>query len=227
MKIYDNIIWSYKSVGLTSLVERRERGDLIEAFKTIKGFNRVDRDQWFQFRNHEETRATRSTVSVTNGEQTTRNDVLFKESVRLDSRKNFFTVRVTNKWNDLPEEIKSQKSVNSFKNRYDSWNRSRMDRQQQQSWTSPTPIDQNWRRIDIKYNRVPDSRRKEQYPHYVDFRSPRGVINYSILFYSYDDMRRLLFMILAVPHIVALSNIRQKTIQSRAETPRKVTENHG
>ena len=122
-----------KSVGLTSLVERRERGDLIEAFKTIKGFNRVDRDQWFQFRNHEETRATRSTVSVTNGEQTTRNDVLFKESVRLDSRKNFFTVRVTNKWNDLPEEIKSQKSVNSFKNRYDSWNRSRMDRQQQQS----------------------------------------------------------------------------------------------
>ena len=116
-----------ENVGLTTLVERRERGDLIEVFKTINGFNRVDRDKWFKFRNHDETRATRSTVSVTNGEQTKRKDVLFKESVRLDSRKNLFTVCVNNKWNELPDEIKGQKSVNGFKNRYNSWKRSKVD----------------------------------------------------------------------------------------------------
>ena len=71
--------------------------------------------------------STRSTVSVTNGEQTKRKDVLFKESVRLDSRKNLFTVCVNNKWNELPDEIKGQKSVNGFKNRYNSWKRSKVD----------------------------------------------------------------------------------------------------
>ena len=122
-----------ESVGLTSLVERRERGDMVEVFKSLNGFNRVDRDQWFKFRKHEESRATRSTVSVINGEENKREDVLFKESVKLDSRKHFFTVRVTDKWNELPDEIKQQKSVNSFKNRYDSWKRPKVDQQQHQS----------------------------------------------------------------------------------------------
>ena len=38
-----------ESVGLMSLVERRERGDMIETFRTMKGFNRVDKSQWFSF----------------------------------------------------------------------------------------------------------------------------------------------------------------------------------
>ena len=39
-----------KSVGLTTLTERRRRGDIIETFKTMKGFNRVNKNNWFQFR---------------------------------------------------------------------------------------------------------------------------------------------------------------------------------
>ena len=35
-----------KDAGLTTLKERRTRGDLIETFKTMKGFNRVDRQKW-------------------------------------------------------------------------------------------------------------------------------------------------------------------------------------
>ena len=33
---------------------------------------------------------------------------------------NFFSVRVVDKWNDLPESIKSSTTVNNFKNNYDS-----------------------------------------------------------------------------------------------------------
>ena len=97
----------------------------------MKGINRVDKSNWFKFRNTENARATRSTVSVTDDEQLERQDVLFMETVRLDSRKNFFTVRVINKWNSVPDAIKEQKTVNGFKNKYDEWRR----RQQQQQQT--------------------------------------------------------------------------------------------
>ena len=33
--------------GLTTLRERRVRGDAIKTFKTLNGFNRVDKDKWF------------------------------------------------------------------------------------------------------------------------------------------------------------------------------------
>lgn len=124
-----------KSVGLTSLVERRERGDMIETFRTMRGFNRVNRNNWFQFRNSDNSRATRSTVVVTGNEQE-REDVLYMENVRLDNRKQFFTIRTINKWNQIPDEIKKQKSVNAFKNRYDEWRRSESESsnsQQQQT----------------------------------------------------------------------------------------------
>ena len=66
-------------------------------------------------------RSTRSTVAISNDGQHQREDVLFKESVRLDSRKNFYTVRTISKWNEIPDEIKSRRSINSFKNGYDEW----------------------------------------------------------------------------------------------------------
>ena len=112
-----------KSVGLTTLTERRTRGDMIETYKTLNGFNRVEKTNWFQFRDSSSNRATRSTVSITNNEQHERSNVLFKESVRLDTRKNFFSVQVVDKWNQIPDKVKEQKSINSFKNEYDKWSR--------------------------------------------------------------------------------------------------------
>ena len=109
------------SVGLTSLVERRVRGDMIKTFRTLRGFNRVDKTNWFQFRNSTNTRATQSTVSVTDGEQHERENVLFMENVRLDTRKDLFMVRVINRWNSIPDEIKDMKTINGFKDKYDEW----------------------------------------------------------------------------------------------------------
>ena len=79
--------------------------------------------------------STRSTVSVTNNEQTERTDVLFMEHVRVDSRKQFISVRVISMWNEIPDVIKTQKTVNAFKNRYDEWKSTEMGRQQQQTET--------------------------------------------------------------------------------------------
>ena len=122
-----------KSMGLTTLEERRERGDMIETFRTVKGLNRVEKENWFKFRNPENARATRSTVSVTDNEQTEREDVLFMEHVRVDCRKQFFSVRVISKWNAIPDVIKAKKSVNAFKNAYDEWKSTETRRQQQQT----------------------------------------------------------------------------------------------
>ena len=94
---------------------------MIVTFRTMRGLNRVDKKNWFQFRNVDNMRATRLTVSVTGEEEVMREKVLFMENVRLESRKNFFSIRVINKWNRFPDKIKNQKTLNSFKNRYDEW----------------------------------------------------------------------------------------------------------
>ena len=94
---------------------------MVKTFKTLKGFNRVNRQNWFQFRDQSNNRATRSTVSVLGEEQIERENILFKESVRLDSRKNFFSVRVVDKWNIIPDKVKAQKTINGFKQIYDEW----------------------------------------------------------------------------------------------------------
>ena len=45
---------------------------------------------------------------------------LVKERDKLDCRKYYFTNRVIDKWNSLPQYVIDSPSVNIFKNRYDS-----------------------------------------------------------------------------------------------------------
>ena len=44
---------------------------------------------------------------------------LKKERSRLNIRKYFFSQRVVNGWNSLPEEVVTAHTVNGFKNAYD------------------------------------------------------------------------------------------------------------
>ena len=112
-----------KSAGLSTLKERRIRGDLIEAFKTLKGFNNVGKDEWFDIRDSEITRPTRGNTVVRDGAETKKTETLYKKPANGEIRNNFYTVRVARTWNSLPEEVKSAKSVNAFKTAYDSWKR--------------------------------------------------------------------------------------------------------
>ena len=107
--------------GLSTLRERRLRGDMIETFKTMRGVNHVAREDWFRIQVEEDHRPTRTNALIVGGEVMRRRDVIVGERAALEVRKNFFTVRVEKTWNLLPEEIKAQKSVNGFKNHYDKW----------------------------------------------------------------------------------------------------------
>ena len=117
------------NAGLMSLKERRQRGDMIEVFKTMRGFNRVEKREWFEIREEEEVRATRSNTTVTDGVERRRPDVLFKTRANKEIRRNFFTLRVVQPWNEIPDEIKNQKSINSFKNSYDRWKKEQKEQQ--------------------------------------------------------------------------------------------------
>lgn len=91
--------------GLTTLEERRTRGDLIEVFKMIKGLNKTDYRKFFTLVRNNRTRGHRYKF--------------IKNRSRLDIRKHFFSQRVVNEWNALPEIVVESESVNSFKNNYD------------------------------------------------------------------------------------------------------------
>ena len=110
-----------KRAGLTSLKERRKRGDLIETYKTMTGLNRVDKTRWFDIQEPEQHRETRANSTVQVGETTRKENVLKQERANLEIRRNFYTVRVASQWNSLPEKVKCQQSLNAFKNSLDKW----------------------------------------------------------------------------------------------------------
>ena len=109
-----------ESIGLQTLEERRRRGDAIETYKTVKGFNRVKKDAWFNFQTGEE-RPTRANTAVGGVGEQRRADVMIKERANLEIRRNFFTLRAERIWSRIPDWVKQAESINAFKNAYDRW----------------------------------------------------------------------------------------------------------
>ena len=91
--------------GLTTLETRRLRGDKIEVFKIVNGYEDVDRNMFFKLKEDFRTRG--------------HNAALVKEQCRLDMRKYSFSHRVINEWNKLPNDCVNASSLNMFKNRID------------------------------------------------------------------------------------------------------------
>ena len=94
-----------EKLGLTTLEERRARGDLIETFKIINGHENIDRRKFFENR-------------VYGGNIRGHRQTLQKHQVNKEKRRNFFSQRVVDGWNNLQENIEST-TVNQFKNRFD------------------------------------------------------------------------------------------------------------
>ena len=89
-----------KACNLMTLEMRRRRYDLIETFKIIKEIYAVDKEKFFKMRNNQ-----------TRGH----NQKIYKQHSRLNLRKYFFTQRVVNDWNQLPEEAVNATTVTQFK----------------------------------------------------------------------------------------------------------------
>ena len=92
-------------VNLIHLEKRRERGDLIQVYKLIKGFDKIDYRQFFELAGNFRTRGHRFRI--------------VKVRSRLDIRSKFFSQRVVNVWNEPPVNVVEAETVNSFKNRLD------------------------------------------------------------------------------------------------------------
>ena len=95
---------------LQSLAERRVRYDMVETFKIMHGYTNVNRDVWFSTVEGSSQRVTRLAADPLN---------LRAKPAKLDIRKYFFSNRVVEHWNQLPQTIKNAKSVMHFKAMYD------------------------------------------------------------------------------------------------------------
>ena len=85
-----------KVAGMSTLEKRRERGDIIETFKIINGMTILDKEDFFSFVQDRHDIETRSYVG----------NLLVPEKCRINIRKNFFSCRVVNLWNELPEWVR-------------------------------------------------------------------------------------------------------------------------
>ena len=90
-----------RKLGLTTLKERRQRGDMIEvSFSScLQVLRTLTATTCYALRRHDRK--------------------LVKTRSRLDTRKSFFSQRVANSWNSLPAIVVQATSVNKFKNAYD------------------------------------------------------------------------------------------------------------
>ena len=92
-------------LGLTTLELRRLRGDLIQVFKIVHGFDKLVFDDFFTLSHNTHTRGHGLKLHI--------------HRSRLDVRKYFFSRRVVQEWNTLPAEVVYSSSVNVFKNGID------------------------------------------------------------------------------------------------------------
>ena len=92
-----------EALDLQSLYYRRERGDMIECYKMthdqydIKPILKTDHDNTRRGHSHK----------------------LKKQQSKKEARHMYFSLRVVNSWNSLPEHVVSAPSLNAFKNRLD------------------------------------------------------------------------------------------------------------
>ena len=92
-----------KECGLTTLETRRLRGEEIEVFKILNGYENIDRNILFTVKEERRTRGHGVTLG--------------KKQCRLDIRK--FSQRTVNEWNRLSADCVGASSVNVFKNKID------------------------------------------------------------------------------------------------------------
>ena len=93
-----------RRLGITTFETRRLRGDLIEVFKIIKGFDKVN---YLKF--------CRLSTTGLRG----LNLKLFKPSFKRNVGKYTFSNKVIDSWNRLPEDIIACDSLDNFKKKLD------------------------------------------------------------------------------------------------------------
>jgi len=76
-------------------------------FVILPGKEKINSDQLFQ----------KATTTELRGHSLK----LYKKSSRLELRKHFFSQRIVDQWNKLPDDVVSAATISSFKKRLDIW----------------------------------------------------------------------------------------------------------
>ena len=99
-------------VGMTSLLDRRVRGDMIATYRIMTGKDKVDPRAFFDMAEEGAGPRTRLAAGVHSIKET---------RSRLDIRRYSFSQRVASTWNSLPNSLKGVGTVLEFKIGYDEW----------------------------------------------------------------------------------------------------------
>ena len=94
-------------LGLTTLEERRTRGDLIEMYKIISGKENVNVDKFFRI------------IPRRGDLDLTHNKKIYKNRCETLVRRNFFTQRNIDNWNGRGKNVVEAKKTGIFKKRLD------------------------------------------------------------------------------------------------------------
>ena len=97
-----------KLLGLTTLEDRRRRGDLLQVYRIMTDKSSLDKTEFF---------TQRDTGHQTRGHELK----LYSEGCVKAARRGFYSQRVVSYWNKLPGDVVGAETVNMFKNRYDRW----------------------------------------------------------------------------------------------------------
>ena len=100
--------------GMVTLEERRRRGDLIQAYRVLNKVDNVDPNIWFT---REAPRQGAASTRQTDGFMN-----VVRKKGNHDIRKNFWSNRVVEHWNRLPESVKKSETLDWFKNSIDNLN---------------------------------------------------------------------------------------------------------
>lgn len=102
---------------ITTLEERRHQADMALMYKIVTGKEAVEPETWFRpaagGARENRSAADPLNVRVNHG--------------RLEVRRNFFSVRVTETWNKIPRRIKEMRTVGGFKSAYQKHRQSSRD----------------------------------------------------------------------------------------------------
>jgi hypothetical protein len=93
---------------METLEERRHQIDMKQTFKILRGQDNVDKSSWFEMA-ASTGRVTRLAADPLN---------LKVPVAKLEVRKNFYSQRIPEAWNQIPAEIKQAKNARCFRNQY-------------------------------------------------------------------------------------------------------------
>ena len=115
-----NVHGSYEEklaqIKLETLQARIMRGDMIETFRILHGFEKVDPDKFFNKAGSQHPHRTRLTSVLSSEKVETPSFV--KKKHNLELRGNFFSQRAVTPWNNIPAEVRESKSIELFKIAY-------------------------------------------------------------------------------------------------------------